>query len=155
MKKWIVLACVLGLFVGMVLADSESYRSIPTAPAVYRTAALDGNDSNDWTSPLNPKIAASNPTGAVKTQFTGEAATTVIKVGLYHQTGATYTFMGIAATSTRTASSVERADGTEYTDLGGLLLFDTSGASAYDVRITDPSSGQVTLRTWAFGDDTQ
>ena len=58
--------------------------------------------------------------------------------------------MGITSSSTATASSSQVDEDGNYLH-EGLIIADSAGASHYEVRVTDPSSGTISLKAWSGG----
>lgn len=162
-KKLFLFFLLVFLPLAVVLAGitKEGYSPLTVAPTEIRAAALDGTDSIDWTNPIDSAGAdasiretAGNPNIAISPRFSVTAATTDIRVGLWHRTAAgAFTFMGIASATSSSGGAQTDTSGLFIDD--NVILIDSGGATHYEPRITDPSSGTVTLFTWTFGADSK
>lgn len=120
---------------------------------LYATNA-DGGDSVDVTA----TVRATRPTNGpgtfafVQLSHSASAATCVVHVLLFEEalaatTSTTGALIGVVAGQTSTATAYREGSGSgDYR--GQILRFDTYGAPHYEVRVADPSSGSVDIRTW-------
>lgn len=140
---------------GVALAEvvQENYKPVRQhtsrgAPGFYRTA-LDGSDSETYSAtPVDPQPVGGDTTLVVVTRHT-VGSTAQVEVGLYTTvSGGTYSFMGVA--DVQTASASQKTDGTGWLPVRPLY-FPLNGAQAYDVRVTDVSSGTVDVKAWTIG----
>jgi len=150
MFAWGVAVLVAFLGFGLALAEVESYRELKSAPSEVIVDAAAG-DSLVATTLLTSRIksANSNTTVAVRVDFSGSAGDTVVVYCLLYQGT---TFLGCYQ-STVTAGNVTVSGGDNVGT--NLALFDLSGADAYEVRHSTPSSGTIDLTWWAFGSSSQ
>lgn len=139
---------------GVVL---EGYRTLSASPGSIRGAAIDGDDSVDWATPIDTAGADrtiypthGDPTCAVAPRFSVDGGSCQVKVGLYRYNGATYDLMGVADVTTVTAG--EQVDGANWMPDRPVFV-DLSGATHYEVRVSDPTpaGATVTVRAWTFG----
>lgn len=123
------------------------------APAVLKSA-ISAAESMDWTTtPVSAQMTDGNPKITARIDFSVAAATACIEVGLYHKTTAgTYTFLGIASIATYTAANTDSV-GTIGARFPAVTMpeVDTRGATHYDMRVTNLSTGNVTVRPWVYG----
>lgn len=157
--RWALGAAFLVLTAGVALADPSAtiYRALrgtaPSAQAAHATAT--SVQSASWATPINGVRTNGNPNVAVFGSFSdtdnaGSGETAGVTVGLYHEEGGTYTFLGIAGVGTLTGSFVE-LNGTRAPAVAPLS-FDVRAATVYDVRLRAvPSSGNVTLVHYPYG----
>jgi hypothetical protein len=143
-------------------------RSLPSIPTAHKL--LTSGDATTWGVPLNPVATVGNPQVAVKCDMSVASATCVVSCGLYYQLQAadagyvagitSYVYLGQARLIS--ASATATAAGSGVTDNGWLgtgnfypalanCVFDTTGASYYDVRLATPSSGNVSAAQWCYG----
>lgn len=148
--------CALLLVAGAVYAQSvhDVYKTAKSpsnngAPGFYRTA-VDGTDSKTYsTTPIDPQAVSGGDTFLVVTPRHSAGSTTMqVEVGLYFESGGTYSFMTVAGVQTST--STERTDGTGYFATAPLY-FPLNGAKFYDVRVTAASAGTCALKAWSCG----
>lgn len=157
--RWGLATALVVLTAGIALADPEAviYRALrgtaPAAQAAQSTAT--SVQSASWASPVSPVRTNGNPSVAVFGSFSdtdesGSGQTAGVTVGLYHEEGGNYTFLGIAGVGTLTGSFVE-LNGTRAPAVAPLS-FDTRAATVYDVRLRAvPASGNVTLVHYPYG----
>jgi len=158
-KVWagvlLALGCAGIVWAGVAL---EGYRPLVASPGEIRGAALDGDDSVNWATPLSTSgttisvfNTSGNPTVAVSPRFSVDGGACQIKVGLYRYNGTTYDFMGVASVTTETAKEQLVGAATWLTEQP--VFVDTSGATHYEIRITDPTPAgtTVSIRAWTFG----
>lgn len=129
------------------------YKELDEAPALLLNDG-DGGDAYTWATPLRPSKTFGNPKAAVYANLSVAAATVVIDCGLYHYAPDTdtWTFLGKAgAAQTATATANTHTDGAGRFPATTILEFDTRGATHYDLRVADPSSGTVDLKSWTYG----
>lgn len=125
---------------------------------LYGDANADGGDSAD----LTAAVRATRDAGGlgkfafVQLSHSAAAATCVVHLVLYSEAVAasgstTGKLIGVTAGQTSTATAYREGNGTgDYR--GQILKFDLYNAQHYEVRVADPSSGSVDIRTWtSFG----
>lgn len=140
-------------------SNSELYNPMPAVPATYRGGALDGADATTLGTPLDDagsdasvRETLGNPNLAISARFFTASATSTLSVVKYQKTSTTFTYLSHE-------DLLFTGDAT-VTDAAGLFpaqerVFDTAGATHYEIRITDPSSGSLTLVPWVYGAQTQ
>lgn len=104
-------------------------------------------DSVGLNAAVNAAVDANGRTTIfVQCRMSTAAATVAIACVLYNKSDAV---IGIAAPGAQTATA------TGYRDTSGsgdywtqVLIFDTAGADAYEVRMGSPSAGSVDIYTW-------
>lgn len=143
---------------GFLTAGEESYTPLVTAPGTYR-GLIASADTTVCTAPIDVsgsdasvQEVAGNPTLAVSARLTSASATVSVACLLWHKSGSTWTLLG-QSDSTATASS--RTDAAGRYVAARDLLFDTGGATHYELRVEPPSSGSVLLVPRVFGYDTR
>lgn len=151
---WAPLALVLMAALVYAQAVQENYKTVASltgtnvAPTFYRTA-LSGSDSVTYSStPVDPQPVNGDPVLVVVPRHSAGSATAQIEVGLYHEAGNVYSFLGVA--DVQTSTSTTRTDGTGYYP-NAPLYFSLGAAKAYDVRVTAVSAGTVSLKAWTMG----
>lgn len=132
--------------------------STRVSPTFYRTVVSGAADSTTWTAtPISPQQVGpgNGATGArdgyvvVQPRHTSSPTTAQIEVGRYSQVSAgVYAFQGIA--DVQTSTSATDYDGTGYYPTRPLY-FDLAGCDYYDVRVTNVSSGSVSIKSWTIG----
>lgn len=149
----------LTLFAGLLLAggiasvllaapDQEIYAVLGEDLVQIRGGALDGDDSSSVTAPLvvsgttkSVFLTRGDPTVMVSARLSVSGAQVGTEIHLWRQkTSTTFSYVGMA--------SVTTATGGRNVDLNGefvapMIYADTSGATHYEVRKTDPTLGTV------------
>lgn len=127
--------------------SKEYYSSLGAAPGTYRDASADADATNLATATNTKTATKGNPTVAVSARFATAAATCVLTCVLYHKTADdTYTVIGV---DTATAEAGSYTLSSLY--VAPNVIFDTAGATHYEIRGAATSAGAVTLVAWAFG----
>lgn len=138
-------------FAEMVELGYRQLRGDTPAPVAAQTLE-DTAQSADWTTPINPLRTNGNQKIAAFVRGSGSGATCTLNVGLYHkeQGSDTYTFLGLSKVQQITLSTSALAATDVYigtTDLDA----DTRAASFYDLRISQISTGTVTVIHYPYG----
>lgn len=140
-------------------AVTEQYHTVDGAATPQRLA-IDGSDSQDWTTPIGTLQETRGDTFiVVAPRWNTENATACVGVGFYDSTGH---WNGIAVVSTLTASPTTGGRGTApasgttgyvYGVLNGQVMrVPTDGAPYYEVRYHDVSgSARVDSYPWSVG----
>lgn len=131
------------------------------AGALYR-AACDNADAVTVDSPLN--VTGADPVGSAPSELRETRAKQTLYVGTRFSSGVAGTTVALtcilyrrspvnsSSTATAIGASTSTVTSSAYTvggkSLGELLAFDLAGATHYEVRAADPSSGSVDLVAW-------
>lgn len=158
-RKIAALCLVAVLFFSLALPAfaeivEQGYRQLrgdTPAPVAAQTGASSAQSAT-WTTPINPIRTNGNTKIAGFVRGSGSGATCTLSVGLYHKEPGsdTYTFLGLSKVQQVTMSTSALADGTLYqatTDLDA----DTRAAAYYDLRISQISTGTVTVIHYPYG----
>lgn len=155
--SYVAVACFLAMILaapaiaGMVEVGYRQLRGEDPAPVAAQTLASSAQSAN-WSTPLNPLRTNGNQKIAAFVRGSGSAATCTLNVGLYHKEAGsdTYTFLGLSKVQQITMSTSALATTDVYVGTTDLEA-DTRAASFYDLRISQISTGTVTVIHYPYG----
>lgn len=108
----------------------------------------DGGDSVDLATAITDRTfraTSGKPTICVSCELSASGATVAVACVLYTVSNGSRVLMGVQ-TATATATVYRVTASGDY--VAGLLFFDSSGAEVYEIRVADPSTGTVDVRSW-------
>lgn len=144
---------VLGVGLGHAEVNQDHYNVLRVVPSASHSAVSSIDTHTYTTTPLDPQKTEGNPKVCVSGTFSVASATAGIRCALYFKNAdGTYTWLGFADTiqTLTAAASGTTAESGRFPALGNVV-FDTRGAPYYEIRVFTISSGNVTIKPWAYG----